>query len=184
MNLDPSHLFKLRLAVARFGEMDGAGWWNSKGILGNPGKSVLARGFPKTHLFTQARIACAVATARCNSIFAPPGCLTLWNLPAEVDAGIEESWSDWCRNPAPWEPFFEQLAEETDTPLLGRLLALRLIDSTIKTAVTPLKRSAEGKSVPLPGTGKPDLPTLMLLAAAFSKGERLKPAVPYIRRDL
>ena len=183
MEIAPSQLLKLRLAVARFGGMDGAGWWNTKGILGNSGKSALSRGFPHTHFFAQARIACSVATARCNSIFAPPGCLTLWNLPAEIEDQIAAAWPAWCRDPAPWRPFFDSLAAQNSGDLLQNLRELDLIDTETETAVTPLKRSAEGKSVPLPGTGKPDLPTLTLLAAAFSKGEKLKPAIPYIRLD-
>ena len=183
MHFDPSHLLKLRLAVARFGEMDGAAWWNTKGILGSTGKSALSRGFPKTHLFAQARIACSVATARCNAIFAPPHCLTLWNLPAEVEDQIAAAWPGWCRNPEEWIPFFDSLAGRDSGDLLQHLRELDLIDAQTEAAVVPLKRSAEGKSVQLPGTGKSDLPTLMLLAAAFSKGEKLKPAVPYIRAD-
>ncbi|MCX6877540.1 MAG: BrxE family protein [Verrucomicrobia bacterium] len=183
MKIEPSHLLKLRLAVARFGEMDGAGWWNTKGILGPTGKSALSRGFPETHLFAQTRIACAVATARCNSIFAPPGCLTLWNLPAEVEDQIAAAWPIWCRSPDSWLPFFDDLAGRNSGNLVQHLRELELIDPKTEAAVVPLKRSAEGKSVPLPGTGKPDLATLMLLAAAFSKGEKLKPAIPYIRRD-
>ena len=183
MNSDSSHLLKLRLAVARFGEMDGAGWWNTKGILGTSGKSVLARGFPKTSIFAQARIACSVATARCNTIFAPPGCLTLWNLPAEIEDQLAAAWPVWCRNPDPWKPFFDNLAQRNSGDLLRHLRDLDLIDEKTEATVAPLKRSAEGKSVPLPGTGKPSLPTLKLLAAAFSKGEKLKPAIPYIRLD-
>lgn len=181
--MESSLILKLRLVVARFGEMDGAGWWNTKGILGTSGRSVLTRGFPQTHLFAQARIACEVATARCNSIFAPPGCLTLWNLPAEIEDQIAAAWPGWCRNPDPWMPFFDNLAQRNSGDLLQHLRDLDLIDAKTEVAVAPLKRSAEGKSVPLPGTGKPELPTLMLLAAAFSKGEKLKPAVPYIRLD-
>lgn len=183
MKIDPSHLLKLRLAVARFGEMDGAGWWNTKGILGTAGKSVLTRGFPKTHLFAQARIACSVATARCNTIFAPPGCLTLWNLPAEIEDQIAAAWPAWCRNPDPWIPFFDSLSGKNSDNLLQHLLDLDLIEAQTQSAVSPLKRSSEGKSVQIPGTGKPDYQTLMLLAAAFSKGEKLKPAIPYVRLD-
>lgn len=183
MNFDPSHLLKLRLAVARFGEMDGAGWWNTKGILGTPGNSVLSRGFPKTHLFAQARIACSVATARCNEIFAHPGCLTLWNLPKETEDRIESEWPTWCRNPEPWIPFFDSLHGRYSGELLEHLRELDLIDSKTTAAVEHLKRSTDGKSIILPGTGKPEMPTLMLLAVAFSKGEKLKPAIPYIRAE-
>jgi hypothetical protein len=183
MTHDPSHLLKLRLAVARFGEMDGAGWWNTKGILGSTGKLALSRGLPRTHLFAQARIACSVATTRCNSIFAPPGCLTLWNLPAEIEDQMAAAWPGWCRDPDPWMPFFEDIARRNSGDLLQHLRELDLIDSATVTVVASLKRSSEGKSVPLPGTGQPDQTTLKLLAAAFSKGEKLKPAIPYIRLD-
>ncbi|AUX29563.1 MULTISPECIES: BrxE family protein [Sorangium] len=56
--LDLDRLLKLRLLVARFGEMDVAKWWNTKGQLGRLGSAALRRGFPRTHRFAQAR--CAV----------------------------------------------------------------------------------------------------------------------------
>jgi len=71
VNIDLNHFLKLRLVVARFGDMDGAGWWNTQGILGTAGRSVLSRGFPTTHRFAQARIVCSVAAARCAAVFAP-----------------------------------------------------------------------------------------------------------------
>ncbi|MFZ0788500.1 MAG: BrxE family protein [Chromatiaceae bacterium] len=83
--IDLERLLKLRLAVARHGEMDAAAWWNTKGILGRHGALALRRGFPSTHHFAQARIAFAVARSRCHELFDPPGCMTLWNLPAEVE---------------------------------------------------------------------------------------------------
>ena len=39
--IDYERLFKLRLTVARHGEMDAAGWWNTRGILGRHGALVL-----------------------------------------------------------------------------------------------------------------------------------------------
>jgi hypothetical protein len=53
---DLERLFKLRLVVARTGEMDVARWWNTKGQLGRMGASVLRRGFPgRTTLLRLAR---------------------------------------------------------------------------------------------------------------------------------
>jgi hypothetical protein len=183
VTIDLGHLVKLRLAVARFGEMDGAGWWNTQGILGKPGQAVIARGFPATHWFTQARIACAVATARCAAVFAPPGCITLWNLPAEIEDDLSGRWTVWCRGPEEWTAFFQELVPRHSGDLLQHLKELNLIDNATCEATKALRRSAEGKAVPLPGTGKADIPTLMLLAAAFSKGEKQKLAVPYIRAE-
>ena len=75
--LDFEHLMKLRLVVARYGEMDLAGWWNTKGMLGRLGGMALKRGFPHTHYFAQARVVFAVARQRCKELFDPPQCITL-----------------------------------------------------------------------------------------------------------
>lgn len=65
--IDFDHLFRLRLVVARHGEMDGARWWNTKGILGRNGGMLMSRGFPNTHRFAQARLVFEVARARSDS---------------------------------------------------------------------------------------------------------------------
>jgi hypothetical protein len=54
--MDLERLLKLRVAIARFGEMDLAKWWNTKGQLGRMGSMALRRGFPRTHRFAQARL--------------------------------------------------------------------------------------------------------------------------------
>jgi hypothetical protein len=53
-SIDLDRLLKLRLVVARFGEMDLARWWNTKGQLGRLGFAALRRGFPRTHYFAHA----------------------------------------------------------------------------------------------------------------------------------
>jgi hypothetical protein len=55
-----------------------ARWWNRQGMLGRRGAVVLKWGFPVTHYFAQARVVFAVARSRCNELFSPPGCLTLF----------------------------------------------------------------------------------------------------------
>jgi len=175
------NLVKLRLVVARFGEMDGAGWWNTQGVLGKAGRSVYQRGFPATHWFVQARVVCAVATARCAAVFAPPACITLWHLPAEIEDAISCQWAVWNRNPESWTGFFEDLAPRNSGDLAKHLREMDLIDDGTLTALGLLRRSAEGKAVALPGTGRPELATFKLLAAAFSKGEKQSLAVPYIK---
>ena len=84
-SIDLDRLLKLRLIVARFGEMDLAKWWNTKGQLGRLGAAALRRGFPRTHHFAQARSVFAVAAHRCSEVFDPPGCVTLWRLPEAVE---------------------------------------------------------------------------------------------------
>lgn len=178
---DVELLLKLRLCVARFGEMDRAGWWNTKGVLANIGKSVFTRGFPATHFFAQGRVVCAVAAARCREVFSPPGCFTLWNLPPEIEDRLDSSWQGWCRDAENWEPFFSNLTQISGDDLLVELARLGLVDDATVEAAKSLRRGAEGKGVALPGSGYPEKEILMLLAAAFSRGEKGKLAVPYIR---
>lgn len=181
--IDPQHLLKLRLCVARFGEMDLAGWWNTKGVLANIGKSVFSRGFPGTHSFARSRVVCAVAAERCREVFSPPRTYTLWNMPPEVEDLIDSSWQGWCRSVDDWKPFFSAINTIDSDDLLAELAKLELVDGQTVEAAKGLRRGAEGKGVVLPGNGSPDRKTLMLLAAAFSRGEKGKLAVPYIRSD-
>jgi hypothetical protein len=180
-SLDFERLFKLRLVVARHGEMDVAGWWNTKGILGRHGALALRRSFPSTHHFAQARIAFAVARTRCQEVFAPPGCMTLWDLPATIEDRFEEHWQDWLDQGTQWAPFFEVLASMGKRDLLAELTGIGLIDGNHIEAVSKLRRSAEGRSVPLPGPVEPTDEVFTLLAAGFAKGEPGRPAIPYAR---
>ena len=181
--IDLTRLFKLRLVIARHGEMDTAGWWNTKGILGRHGALALKRGFPATHYFAQARIAFAVARVRCHDLFDPPGCMTLWSLPAGIEDQFEEQWQDWLEQGDRWATFFERLAAPRGADLLSALGDFGLIEHRHLEAVSKLRRSAEGRSVPLPGTHRPDDETLTLLAAGFARGEPGNPAIPYARLE-
>jgi len=181
--MDYARLLKLRLTVARHGEMDAAGWWNTKGILGRHGSLVLKRGFPTTHYFVQARIAFAVARSRCHELFDPPGCMTLWHLPAEVEDQFEEHWQEWVDQGDEWVPFFARLAQSGNSDLLSELSGFGLLNQDQAEAVGKLRRSAEGRSVPLPGTHQPTDEIVTLLAAGFARGERGSPAIPYARLE-
>lgn len=176
-------VLKLRLAVARFGEMDGAGWWNTTGILGRSGRAALSRGFPNSHVFAQARVACAVAGARSSAVFSPQSCWTLWTLPADVEDALNRRWPQWCRDVDAWLPFFNDIAPRNTGDLLQHLRELSLVDDATVAASALLRRSAEGKAVALPGSGDATRSNLMLLAAGFAKGEKQRLAVPYLRSD-
>ena len=182
--LDFERLFKLRLAVARQGEMDRACWWNTQGLLGPRGAAVLKRGFPATHPFTQARIVFTVARHRCNDWFDPPECLTLWNLPAAIEDQFEAHWQRWLDEGEQWRPWFAMLAANpTSGTLLETLAAADLLTPAQSEAVLKLRRSAENRAVPLPGMHRVDDQTLTLLAAGFAHGEPRHPAIPYARLD-
>jgi len=179
--VDVARLFKLRLTVARFGEMDNARWWNTRGILGSLGKAAIQRGFPRTHYFAQARIAIEVARARCHEVFDPPGCVTLWHLPAELEDQFETAWHDWLDQVEGWRPFFEQLAPAPGNDLLAYLQVAGLVSEQVAGEARGLRRSAENRAVALPGVHPTSDRLLELLAAAFSRGEPGALAVPYAR---
>jgi hypothetical protein len=180
--LDLDRLLKLRLVVARHGEMDRAGWWNTLGMLGPNGATALRRGLPRTHRFVQARVVFAVAKSRCEELFDPPaGCVTLWRLPASVEDEVEEHWHDWLAAPEPWTPLLDQLTASTDTPLLTELGATDLIGEAEVQLVEAMRRSAEGRAIELHGEHHLTDELVTLLAAGFAKGEQGAPAIPYAR---
>ena len=118
--VDLDRLLKLRLLVARYGEMDLARWWNTRGQLGRLGAAALRRGFPRTHRFAQARSVFAVAAHRCAEVFDPPGCVTLWRLPDSVEEEFDARWEHWVDNSSTWNPFFEQLESKRPVPCIFR----------------------------------------------------------------
>ena len=178
--IDFDRLFKLRLVVARFGEMDAARWWNTQGILGKYGALALSRGFPKTHRFAQAKIAFSVAAQRCGEIYDPPEAFTLWSLPAEIEDRFQEKWHDWLEEIDAWEAFFKSIEEIAGRELPDVLSQLDLVSSEQMETVGKLRRSAEGRSVQISGETELDDMAIALLAAGFSRGEPGKPAIPFI----
>src|SRR4051794_12303605 len=120
-DLDLDRLCRLRLVVARHGEMDRAGWWNTRGMLGHLGAVALKRGLPRTHRFAQARVVFEVARSRCREIYDPPGAVTLWELPADVEDEFQERWHGWLADADTWAPIFDRLTSGQAPDLLAAL---------------------------------------------------------------
>src|SRR5262249_31520618 len=167
--IDLDRLLKLRLVVARFGEMDLAKWWNTKGQLGHLGALALRRGFPRTYYFAQARSVFAVASHRCAEVFDPPGCVTLWRLPEALEEEFEMRWEHWLDNAAAWRPLFHELQGLQGTALVGTLRALDLVTGRDVESFSRLRRSAEGRAVQLPGSFETSDADLALLALGFAR---------------
>ncbi len=184
MPVDLDLLLKLRLVVARYGEMDGARWWNTRGQLGSLGAKALQRGFPRTHSFAQARSVFAVASYRCTEVFdPPPDFTTLWRLPEVLEEDFDARWEHWLDHAGEWSEFFTRLQALPEGSLADVLRELGLVSHPDLEACSRLRRSAEGRAVPLPGTFRSDDTTLILLVLGFSRGEPGSLAVPYIRRE-
>lgn len=179
--IDFPRLFRLRLVVARVGEKDHRGWWNTR-VLGDEGRFVYSRGFPRTAPFAQARVVFAVARARAKELWSPPGCATLWNLPAAVEDAFEDHWQTWVDEPDAWRPVFDALISSRGD-LLPELLAIDAITASQAAEARELKRSIDGRAVLLPGVRTIDDDTLALLAAGFWRSEGSTPAIPYARLE-
>jgi len=179
---DLERLFKLRLVVARYGEMDLARWWNTKGQLGRLGPLALRRGFPRTHHFAQARSVFAVAADRCAELFDVPDSVTLWRLPEVIEQEFDVRWEQWIDRAADWAPFFQQLEGMAATDLAATLRRFELVTEGEVQQCAALRRSAEGRAVVLPGVFAGSDADLTRLALGFALGEPGLPAVPYLRR--
>jgi hypothetical protein len=181
-SIDLDQLLKLRLLVARFGEMDIAKWWNTRGQLGRLGTAALRRGFPRTHRFAQARSVFAVAAHRCSEVFEPPGCVTLWRLPEAVEEAFDARWEHWLDNASEWTSFFEKLESLPGNDLTEILKTSGVVSEHDVEAYGKLRRSAEGRAVSLPGVFSGTNADVALLALGFARGEPSTLAVPYARR--
>lgn len=181
--LNLENLLKVRLAVGRHGEMDHLRWWNTQGVLGKHGYTVYSRGFPRTHPFVRARVVFSVAQARCKEVFDPPASITLWNLPAEIEDEFDSQWDSWLDDADTWAPFFAKLESIPGNDLIPTLKDIDLISPDQIAIVSKMRRSAEGRAVPISGAYALDNDLITLLGAGFSLGEPGSPAIPYLKMD-
>jgi len=179
--LDLERLLKLRVVVARIGEMDRAQWWNTRGQLGRLGEIALRRGLPRTHFFAQARSVFAVAAHRCAEVFDPPGSVTLWRLPSDIEQAFDARWEHWLDAANEWAPFFGRVAALESSDLVAALEELDLVDDSDLAALAGLKTSAEGRAVPIPEPFIGTAADVTLLALGFARGRVGALAVPYAR---
>jgi hypothetical protein len=179
--IDFDRLLKLRLVVARVGETDLAKWWNTNGQLGRLGAAAIRRGFPRTHYFAQARSVFAVAAHRCREVFDPPHSVTLWQLPEAVEEEFENHWERWLDLAAEWQQFFLELATLKEPELKKALLSFNLVTDEEAEIFSRLRRSAEGRAVPLHDPFAGTDHNVASLAIGFARGEVGALAVPYAR---
>jgi hypothetical protein len=179
--IDFDRLLKLRLVVARLGEMDLAKWWNTRGQLSRLGTATVRRGFPRTHYFAQARSVFSVAGFRCREVFDPPKSVTLWQLPEAVEEEFETHWERWLDQADQWKPFFLELEALKEVELKKVLQSLDLITDQDTELLSRLRRSAEGRAVPLPGPFTATNQDVTSLALGFARGEPGALVVPYAR---
>ena len=181
--IDFDRLLKLRLVAGRVGEMDLAKWWNTRGQLSRLGTAAVRRGFPRTHYFAQARSVFAVAAFRCREVFDPPHGVTLWQLPEAIEEEFDVHWEHCLDRADQWNPFFLQIEALKEPDLKAALESFSLISDAGADLFPRMRRSSEGRAVPLPGSFTGTDVDMELLALGFARGEPGSLAVPYARLD-
>lgn len=179
--IDLGWLLRVRVVVARCGEMDALKWWNTNGQSGPYGAKVLKRGFPRTHYFAQARSVFAVAAHRCAEIYDPPDAVTLWRLPDDVEEAFDAHWEGWLDTAESWSSFFEAVAALKDFDVANALKGLTLVDGIHVETASILKIDGGGRGVLLPGSFELGRQSVSLLALGFDKGAKGDLLVPYMR---
>ena len=183
MSIDLTRLFRLRAAVARFGEMDGAGWWNTQGVLGARGAAVYKRGLRETHFLARVRVVTAVAAERSASVYPAAGVATLWSLPPALERSLSFREREWATNGSreEWAAFESSLAPPP-ADLTTWLSDLGLVENGIADDAASLvvEPGGKGVAVPAPVTDR----AIQLLALGHSRGGPKNLVVPFIRDGL
>jgi len=175
-------LFRLRAAVGRFGEMDGAGWWNTQGVLGMRGAAVYKRGLPQTHMLARVRTVSAVAAERSSVIYPATGAATLWSLPPALERSLAFQERSWATDPLnDWTTFDDVLASPPKD-LAHWLTELDLVDPDSESKVSALKLDPGGEGLAVPGPISDA--AIELLALGHSRGRAKHLIVPFIRNGL
>lgn len=183
MNIDLEHLYKIRAAVGRFGEMDGAGWWNTQGVLGARGAAAYRRGLPQTHFLARVRVVSTVAAERSGTVYPASGVATLWTLPPSLERSLSFQERSWATNGAhqAWATFESELASPSED-LVDWLIALHLVEQPTADRLETLRMDPGGKGILVPGPISNE--AIQLLAIAHARGGKKDLVVPFIQDGL
>jgi hypothetical protein len=179
--LDFEWLLKLRVAVARCGEMDLARWWNATKQLAPAGASVLKRGFPRTHHFAQARSVIAIASHRCDQLLLQSDAVTLWRLPETVEDRFEAHWDACLDSYADWHTFFNTVAAIREADVIAAMTGLDLVTTDEVKAFRALRAAPEGRGLSVGKSFVDQRRHIALLALGFAAGKAGEPIVPFMR---
>jgi hypothetical protein len=110
--------------------------------------------------------------------------MTLWNLPGTVEEEFDRSWEAWIDQPRAWVEFCTRVQAASACDLLALMQELDIVTQSELEKTKALKRSADGRAVPLPGLHRPNDEVFALLAMGFFRGEPGRLVVPYARIDV
>jgi hypothetical protein len=182
VTVDLEKLLKLRLVVARFGEMDKARWWSTRGQLGRLGTAAVRRGFPRTHYFAQARAVFAVAAHRCHELLNNDGVVTLWQLPQAIEDQFEARWEHWLDNATNWRDLSQRLEGMPENELSAALKAEDAVTEADLEAFPRVPRSRDARGLALPNPFSGTDADIAMLALGFARGAPGSLVVPFAER--
>ena len=100
-----------------------------------------------------------------------------------MEEEFEAHWEHWLDQADEWKPFFLELEILKETDLKTALQSFNLITDDEFGSFSRLRRSAEGRAVPLPVLFTGTNQDVASLALGFARGEPSALAVPYARLD-
>jgi hypothetical protein len=116
-------------------------------------------------------------------VFDPPQSVTLWQLPEALEEEYDAHWERWLDRADEWKPFFLEVEALKEAELKTVLQSFDLVTDEDSERFSRLRRSAEGRAVPLPAPFASTNQDIVSLALGFSRGEPGALAVPYARLD-
>jgi hypothetical protein len=102
-------------------------------------------------------------------------------LPEGTEEEFDARWEQWLDNASDWTAFFEAVEPIRGDDLTAILRTFDVVSEGDLEAYGKLRRSAEGRAVPLPGFYSGTDADVALLALGFGRGEPSALAVPYAR---
>ena len=108
--------------------------------------------------------------------------MTLWRLPESIEEEFDARWEHWLDNAADGLRSFRGLRRLQNSDLVEALGSFDIVNDRDVERLVKLRRSAEGRAVPLPGIFSGTDDDVALLALGFARGEVGSLAVPYARR--
>jgi len=104
-------------------------------------------------------------------------------LDEQTEDAFDARWEHWLDHAAEWQSFFQKIESISGTDLAATLQTLGLLEDTHRDLLSKMRRSAEGRAVPLATVYSGTDEDIRLLALGFARGEVAALAVPYARKQ-
>ena len=170
-----------RLCIARLGEADVQGWWQTDGVLGSDGAYVGRRVLPLTHATARARVVLAVARHACGERHPAPTARHLFSLGPRAEDVLDALLAQRLSDQAFWSELLPRL-EALDRHAEPRqvLTASGIVRQEDLKLIEALSLGPGGRSLPTP-FGNDIGDAVRRLTAGFVRSTHRNLVVPILR---